>query len=127
MKKLRITVDGKAFEVLVESLDEEPGASPLPAAQRPPVSLGSAAAAPAPAQSATGSAAPGDVSSPLAGRIVSVDCQVGAKVNPGDRLLTVEAMKMNTYVNSQAAGTVAQILVAAGDAVEEGQILVKIQ
>ncbi len=129
MKKLRITVDGKVFEVLVESLDESGTAAPISSAPRPPVSLGAAVVASAAPSSSSSpvAAAPGDVTSPLAGRVVSVDCQLGGKVEAGDRLLTIEAMKMNTYVNAQSAGTVGEILVAPGDSIEEGQPLVKIQ
>jgi glutaconyl-CoA/methylmalonyl-CoA decarboxylase subunit gamma len=126
MKKLRITVDGKVFEVVVESLDEQgkplAGQPSVPAFQQtsiapPPVSAPKPAAATAPA-------GPGTVTSPLAGRIVSIDCQVGQNVAAGAQLVTVEAMKMNTFVYAEHAGTVATIHVAPADAVEEGQVLV---
>ena len=126
MKKLRVTVDGKAYDVLVEILDD--GGAPAPA--RPathPAHVESAhvAAPPVTTRSAAGAAAPGDVPSPLAGKVVSIDVQSGQKVEAGAQLLTLEAMKMNTYVFAPAAGTVKEILVAPGDAVEEGQALVK--
>ena len=57
--------------------------------------------------------------------MVSIDVQPGQKVEAGAQLLTLEAMKMNTYVFAPGAGTVKEILVAPGDAVEEGQALVK--
>lgn len=126
MKKLRITVDGKVFEVTVETLDDSPAATQRP--QR--VTLGAAAAPPpsaAPAAAAHHSAAAGDVPSPLAGRVVALNCQVGDKVEAGAQLVTIEAMKMNTFVNAPAAGTVTKIFVKPGDAVEEGQPLVHIQ
>lgn len=125
MKKLRITVDGKVFDVVVEALDEQgkPAASQqiAPAFQQtsvaPPPS-----SAPKPASAVPAGA--GAVSSPLAGRIVSIDCQVGQKVAAGAQLATVEAMKMNTFVYAEHDGTVATIHVAPADAVEEGQVLV---
>lgn len=126
MKKLRITVDGKVFDVVVESLDGEgqPAASKpiLPSFQQtsiapPPTSAPKPAAAPAAAGS-------GAVTSPLAGRVVSIDCQVGQKVAAGAQLATVEAMKMNTFVYAESEGTVATIHVNPADAVEEGQVLV---
>lgn len=124
MKKLRITVEGKAYEVLVEMLDEHQ-APPVTVAHRAPLASAPVSAPPA---SSGGSAAagPGDVVSPLAGRIVSLDVNIGDSVEPGTRLITIEAMKMNTYVNSQAAGKVTAILVNPGDAVEENQPLVTI-
>lgn len=125
MKKLRVTVDGKAYEVLVEILDKGPE-SPAP---RRPAWSAPATVAPAPvAQPAASAAAaaPGEVPSPLAGKVVSVDVQVGQAVEANAQILTLEAMKMNTYVFAPAAGTVEAILVKPGDAVEEGQGLVRI-
>ena len=120
MKKLRVTVDGKAYDVVVEILDE--GA----AAEHPAhVESAHVSAPPVKAPAAT-TAAAGDVPSPLAGKVVSVEVQPGQKVEAGAQLLTLEAMKMNTYVFAPAAGTVEAILVAPGDAVAEGQALVKI-
>ena len=126
MKKLRVTVDGKAYDVVVEILDE--GGAPAatrPAAHPAHVESAHVATPPASAPAASGTA-PGDVPSPLAGKVVSIDVEPGQQVEAGAQLLTLEAMKMNTYVFAPAAGTVKQVLVAPGDAVNEGQGLVKI-
>lgn len=125
MKKLRITVDGKVFDVVVEALDEQGN----PAASQPPApAFQQTSVAPPPSSAPKPAAAPvagsGAVTSPLAGRIVSIDCQVGQKVAAGAQLATVEAMKMNTFVYAEHDGTVATIHVAPADAVEEGQVLV---
>ena len=80
------------------------------------------ASAPKPAASSA-PAGSGAVTSPLAGRIVTIDCQVGQKVVTGAQLATVEAMKMNTFVYAERDGTVATINVAAADVVEEGQVI----
>ena len=126
MKKLRITVDGKVFDVVVESLD---GPANSPASQPPLPSFAQTSVAPPPASAPKPAAAPvaagpGAVTSPLAGRVVSVDCQVGQKVDAGAQLVTVEAMKMNTFVYAESGGTVATIHVNPADAVEEGQVLI---
>jgi glutaconyl-CoA/methylmalonyl-CoA decarboxylase subunit gamma len=127
MKKLRITVDGKAYDVLVEILDEGGAPAPVRAAVQPAHVESAHVSAPSVAARGAGTAAgPGDVPSPLAGKVVSIDAQPGQKVEAGAQLLTLEAMKMNTYVFAPAAGTVKEVLVAAGDAVEEGQVLVKL-
>ena len=120
MKKLRVTVDGKVFEVIVEALDEPSQTVASPAFQQTSIAP-PASSTPKPAAAASG---PGSVTSPLAGRIASVDCQVGQKVASGAQLVTVEAMKMNTFVYAASDGTVATIVVSPGDAVDEGQVLV---
>lgn len=124
MKKLRVTVDGKAYEVLVEILDQPAPHEPRQAAWSPPVvsapvSLPATAAAPS-------AAPPGVVPSPLAGKIVSIEVSQGQHVEANQQLLTLEAMKMNTYVFAPHAGTVESVLVKPGDAVEEGHGLVRL-
>lgn len=125
MKKLRVTVDGKSYDVAVEILDEQ--GKPAAPQQAAPLLQQTSVAPPAssaPKPSSAPAAGEGSVTSPLAGRIVSVDCQVGQKVASGAQLVTVEAMKMNTFVYAQCDGTVATISVNPGDTVDEGQVLV---
>jgi len=126
MKQLRITIEGKTYLVQVEVLGEEasPAAPAAPAAVRP-ASVASAPVAPA-AGTRAGGAAPGEVPSPLAGLVVSVDVQVGQSVSEGDKLVTLEAMKMNTQVFATCTGKVSQINVKAGDAVQEGDPLLTV-
>jgi len=127
MKKLRVTVDGKTFEVSVEMLDAPVTATPLQSA--PVVTSASVSvpvAAPRPAAAAPAAAGEGSVPSPLSGKVVSVEVQVGQRVIEGAQLLTLEAMKMNTFVYAPKAGTVAAILVNPGDGVEEGAALLTI-
>lgn len=127
MKKLRITVENKTYEVEVEVIGQEdaaPVAAPRPvAASSVAVSAPVAAPAPAPAPAAAAPAGAGDVVSPLSAVVVSVDVKPGQAVKEGDKLITLEAMKMNTFVNAPHAGTVSAIHVSAGNAVEEGQPL----
>lgn len=120
MKKLRVTVDGSVFEVTVEIPEGEtaPAAAPAAAATAPSPS----APAPAPAE-APASRGAGEVHSPLAGKIVSIDVQVGQAVAEGAQVATIEAMKMNTFVNAPRAGRIVSISAKPGDAVEEGASL----
>lgn len=136
IKKLRVTVDGNAYDVVVEVPDDglapapaaPPAAAsaPAPAPVAAPTPPPAPAPAPAPAAATKGSAGPGDVVSPLAGRVTAVIVQVGQAVKENDHLLTLEAMKMNTFVFAPKAGKVSEIATAVGAAVEEGQVLMRL-
>lgn len=124
MKKLRVTVEGKTYEVLVEMLDEPAPSAPRPVAQlAAPVAAPSSAPVPSAKPAAGGS---GDIPCPLAGKVVSIDVQIGQTVAEGAQVATVEAMKMNTFIYAPKAGTVAAILVNPGDGVEEGAPLLRL-
>ncbi len=127
MKKLRITVDGKTYEVEVEILGSRISSvapvAPAVAAPAPVV----APAAPAPAAKpavAAAKAQAGDVACPLAATIVNVAVKEGQQVKAGDLLVMLEAMKMNTPVNAVVDGTVTKVYVSAGQSVQEGEPLV---
>jgi len=132
MKKLRVTVDGTVFEVTVEIPDraeQAPASAPMQArapAPRPAEAPSPAAPAAVPVPAPAGHG-PGDVRSPLAGKIVTVDVQVGQTVAEGAQVATIEAMKMNTYVNAHRAGRIASICTKPGEAVEEGATLLVIE
>lgn len=124
MEKLRITVEGKVFEVTVERADstDSPASATRPVAA-PAAPAPAAAPAPDPAAAPKPASGEGDVLSPLAGVVQSVDATVGATVKAGDTIMTLEAMKMYTPINAESDGTVKAVHVKAGDAVEEGQPL----
>ena len=131
MKNLRITVEGKVYDVQVELLDGE--STPAPAPRRSSGGASGRVAAPAPKKAAAPApkAAPaptgdGSVVSPLAAVVVSVDVAVGDSIEPGQKVATLEAMKMNTIVSAATGGTVESILVNPGDGVEEGQAILEI-
>jgi biotin carboxyl carrier protein len=124
MKKLRVTVEGKVYDVLVEVLDEGTAAAAPVAAPAVIASVAAPAAAPAPAP--RGPAGSGDIASPLAGKVVSLDVKVGQAVAEGAQVATIEAMKMNTYIYAPKAGTIAAILVNPGDGVEEGTVMIRL-
>jgi glutaconyl-CoA/methylmalonyl-CoA decarboxylase subunit gamma len=132
MKKLRVTVEGKTYEVIVEVVEDSSSPSvvsrPPASASLMPVVNTPAPAAPATAPKPTGDAAsgPGSVLSPLSGKVVSIDVAVGASVDEGAQVATVEAMKMNTYIYAPKSGKVAAIHVTAGDGVDEGAPLLTI-
>ena len=124
MKKLRITVEGKAYEVLVETLDASSPAAAAPVASAPVAAPVVAPTAPAP--KAVVSAGPGVVTCPLAGKVVAVQVKVGDTVTAEQALITIEAMKMNTYVYASKAGKVLEFVAKPGDTVEEHAVLLRI-
>jgi biotin carboxyl carrier protein len=128
MKKLRVTVEGKAYEVLVEILDEgTQTAAPMPVAQASVANVPAAVTAPISAPvAAKGPAVAGDVVSPLAGKLVSIDVKVGDSVAEGAQVATIEAMKMNTYIYAPKAGKVTAAHITPGDGVEEGTVILNI-
>ncbi len=66
----------------------------------------------------------GRVTSPMPGTVLSVHVEPGQAVTPGQRLVVVEAMKMEHTVTAGQTGTVSQVLVRAGDPVRLDQPLV---
>ncbi len=139
IKKLRVTVDGSTYDVSVEVPDDfgsvaaSAPSAPAPVTSAPaPKPAAAPAPAPAPAPAATPAApaakasGPGDVASPLTGRVTAVVAIAGQDVKEGDHILTLEAMKMNTFVFAPKNGKVTELKVAVGDAVEEGQLLARV-
>lgn len=68
----------------------------------------------------------GHIKSPLPGVILNVFIKEGDTVKVGDKLILLEAMKMENNIDSDKEGVVKSIKVKAGDAVLEGDILVEI-
>ena len=59
----------------------------------------------------------------VTGTVWKVFATVGARVQADDTLLVVESMKMEIPVITEKAGTVVEMKVAEGDAVQDGQVL----
>ena len=68
----------------------------------------------------------GFIKSPLPGTIVDLHIKVGDNVKAGDKLLTLEAMKMENIINSDKTGTIVKINYKKGDTVMEGDILIEV-
>ncbi|MBM0263371.1 biotin/lipoyl-containing protein [Segatella copri] len=66
------------------------------------------------------------VVAPLPGTINEIKVKVGDKVNAGDTVVVLEAMKMQNNIDAETSGTIASIIVNKGDAVMEGDTLVTI-
>ncbi len=79
------------------------------------------------AASAVGTAADGAILSPMPGRIIAVDVAVGDRVVKGQRLVTLEAMKMEHSLVAPFDGTVAELDASAGAQVSEGKLLARVE
>ena len=144
-KIARVNVNGIPFEVEMQkpinaakhpalaaikrgatSAPVAPAASPTPTSAAKPAAASAASSAPAtapvPAASITGNA----IKAPLPGTITAINVKEGDKVNVGDVVIVLEAMKMQNNIEAEYAGTVTSIKVVTGDAVMEGSVLLTI-
>ena len=78
------------------------------------------------ATSDPGSGAGNAIMSPMPGRIVDISVEPGASVAKGDRLIVLEAMKMEHSLRAPRDGTVADLAVSLGDQVKQGAILLSL-
>ena len=121
--KYKVTLNNRTYEVeveegkamLVDEYEAYAPAAPAPVAAAAP-------AAPAGAALAAGEV----VKSPMPGNILKINVSQGQKVNEGDVLIVLEAMKMENEIVATKSGTVAQIVTAKGAVVETGAPLVVI-
>lgn len=128
--KYKVTLNNKVYEVEVEEgqalmLNEyelmAPNTQGQPAAP-------AAAAAPAPAAKApsVGLAAGEPVKAPMPGNVLKINVSLGQKVEEGEVVVVLEAMKMENEIVATKSGTIAQIVVDKGAVVETGAPLVVI-
>jgi len=87
----------------------------------------SSSASAASTSSAPTAAAGKPVVAPLPGTINEIKVKVGDKVNAGDTVVILEAMKMQNNIEAETSGTITSINVNKGDAVMEGDTLVTIK
>ncbi|HTI98787.1 MAG TPA: biotin/lipoyl-containing protein [Dongiaceae bacterium] len=95
LRRIRVTADGKLYDVVVQIPDVT-------------------AAAPA---------GPAEVVCPLSGQVTAISIEVGQLVKEGAGLITIEAMQVQTFAFAPRAGKVLEIKVAVGAEVNEGQLL----
>ena len=129
-----VTVNGIPFEVemkqpvkagkqKVKLSGEQKESAPTatPTATATPAATTTAATQPAAAASGK------PVVAPLPGTINEIKVKVGDKVNAGDTVVILEAMKMQNNIEAETSGTITSINVNKGDAVMEGDTLVTIK
>lgn len=116
MKIYKVKVNGKVYEVEIESVTEQAGQIAAPAA---PVQQVPAAPA-APVANGEGN----KVVAPMAGTILDVKVSVGQTVQVGQVVAVLEAMKLENEIVSTAAGTVKQVVVNKGQSVNNQDTII---
>jgi len=135
LKKYRISVDGKSYEVEVEDVAVGSAANlrtaPAQVSAAPANTAAPAAAVEVPkaAPAAKPVSASADIKgeilrAPMPGTILSVTASAGQAVKRGDILLVLEAMKMENEIVAHIDGTISGIYVQKGSTVNAGDTLV---
>ncbi|AKR43246.1 sodium-extruding oxaloacetate decarboxylase subunit alpha [Methylophilus sp. TWE2] len=119
-KPYYVKVDGISEEVFVETLSEMEVSGGGSNGSKKKAAAVAASGRPRPHHT-------GCVTTAMPGTIVTVKVNVGDKVNAGDGVLVIEAMKMENEIQASKSGTVVAIHVAKGDSVTPDETLIEIQ
>jgi len=137
-RKFRVKVQGKIYEVEVEEIEtteSSPASAPVQQTVSTPPSPPPQTPQPQPVpqlqakQTQTVETTPSGehvIKAPMPGLIIHVDVAEGNRVSVGQRLLVLEAMKMENDIIADKDGVIKEVHVKKGDNVELGQALVTI-
>ncbi len=106
MKKYRVKVNGKLYEVELEACEEVKGSIEAPKASAP-------AAAPV---ASSGEGTP--LLAPIGGKVLDIKVSVGSTVKKGDLVCVIEAMKLENEIKANKDGVVKEIKVSKGSMVQ---------
>jgi acetyl/propionyl-CoA carboxylase alpha subunit len=68
-----------------------------------------------------------EIRAPMPGLVLEIAITNGQEVNEGDKILILQAMKMENIIVIQTRARISKVLVTAGQAVEKGQVLVELE
>lgn len=108
MKKYRVKVNGKVYEVELEAVEEVKGSIEAPKAEVKPASTGNGKAT---------------ILAPIGGKVLDVKVSVGQQVKKGDVVCIIEAMKLENEVVATDDGVVTEIKAAKGAVVANKDVL----
>lgn len=137
LRKFKISIDGTQYLVEMEEIGAPagpapvvaaPAAAPTPAAAPEPAPAPASEPAPAPAAAPSANAPAGAhvQEAPMPGTILDIHVNVGDTVEVNQPVMVLEAMKMESEIVAEQAGTIASINVAKGDMVNPGDLLFSI-
>ena len=113
--KLKITIENRIYEVEVEAFEPDPVHHQFTQHGAPPPPAAPSAASPEHSDKIG--------RSPVAGVVVRIPAQLGQALKPGDPVVVLEAMKMETLITADVAGSLKAVLVKIGDSVQAGLAL----
>ncbi len=115
MKKYRVQINGKTFDVLLESVEEVKGSIQKEEVKEQKV------------EEKKDNVEGREILAPIQGNVIEVLVKKGSKIKKGDVLLLIEAMKLENEVNAPVDGEVVEVLVQKGQMVTANQVLIKIK
>jgi len=141
MKEYKLTINSNKYNVIIKDVTDDAVLAEVngkqyvvdrevvvnnaqPAAPRADAPRPTTSAPLPPKPASPVKAGAGIIPTPIPGQIISVSVTVGEKVRTGQKLLVLEAMKLENSITATMDGTVEEILVAEGDVVAQGQTLV---
>jgi biotin carboxyl carrier protein len=139
MKSFKYTINGNVYKVAINRIEDtiadvevngtpykvemnKPTKKQVVTINRPAQTTIAPVTRPQPANSGTTA-----LRSPLPGVIIDVMCKVGDTVKKGQKVLVLEAMKMENAINAEKDGVVKELKVNKGDSVLEGADLIIIE
>ncbi len=124
MKKYKITVNGKTYEVEVEEIGAQ-NFIPTQTANAPtsPEVTQQPKPQPQPKQKNSGTVGKQKITSPMPGTIMSINKKPGDKIQKGDVIMILEAMKMENEIIAPEDGVITSIDTSEGASVNTGDIL----
>jgi biotin carboxyl carrier protein len=139
MKSFKYTINGNVYKVVINRIEDtiadvEVNGTPYKVEMNKPTKK-QVVTINRPAQAAVtpivrpqqANVGPGALHSPLPGIVLEITCKVGDTIKKGQKLLILEAMKMENIINADRDGVVKEIKVNKGDSVLEGADLVIIE
>ncbi|MDR1408386.1 MAG: biotin/lipoyl-binding protein [Tannerella sp.] len=144
MKQFKYTINGNLYNVTVNKVEDtvaevevngtpykvtmdKPAKKHVVTIKRPAQAPTTASGTPLVSRPVAAEGSAKAIKSPLPGIILSIDCKVGDAVKKGQKLLVLEAMKMENAIPADQNGTIVEIKVNKGDSVLEGSELVTIK